>query len=268
MNAVHAAHAASVMPMASAGSATEPAGALDWLLWGILPYAAVAIMLTALVWRARYDRFGWTTHSSQFQESRLLRIGSPLFHYGMVFVILGHLVGLVVPKSWTAAFGLTDHGYHLMAVVTGAIAGICAIAGLAILVYRRLTVPAVRRATLRSDHLMYTLLIAAMLAGLTATVLVQMVGVGGGDYDYRAGISLWFRSLFVFRPEVALMAAAPVAFQVHIVLGGCLLLLAPFTRLMHVVALPVQYLFRPYVVYRRRTAMPGRPGRQLTGRNR
>lgn len=241
---------------------------LDWMLWGVFPYVAVVVMVTTIVWRARYDRFGWTTHSSQFRESRLLRIGSPLFHYGMLFVILGHLVGLVIPASWTGAAGLSEHAYHLMAVVTGTLAGGCAVAGLGILVYRRLTVPSVRRSTLGSDHLMYTLLIAAMLAGLTATVLVQIAGVGGEDYNYREGISVWFRSLFVLRPEVALMAAAPMAFKVHILLGFGLLLLAPFTRLMHVVALPVQYLFRPYVVYRSRRTPAGQPRRQLSGRNR
>lgn len=257
------------------------ANALDWMLWGVFPYVAAAVMIAAIIWRARYDRFGWTTHSSQFRESRLLKIGSPLFHYGMIFVILGHVVGLLVPKSWTAALGLSDHAYHLMAVVVGVIAGLCAVAGLAILVHRRLTVPAVRKSTLRSDHLMYTLLIAAMVAGMAATVLVQIVGVGGGDsgngassggggaYDYREGISVWFRSLFVFQPKAALMAAAPLAFKVHIVLGFCLLLLAPFTRLMHVIAIPVRYLFRPYVVYRRRGTPAGRPKRkQLTSRNR
>ncbi|MFB9523002.1 respiratory nitrate reductase subunit gamma [Streptomyces cremeus] len=110
------------------------------------------------MWRARHDQFGWTSHSSQLHESRLLRIGPPLFHFGMLFVVLGHVVGLPIPRSWTDAIGVSDHTYHLIAVTTGAVAGAAAAIGIGLLVHRRLTVPAVRRATLRSDRLMYPFL--------------------------------------------------------------------------------------------------------------
>ncbi|MFE0105682.1 respiratory nitrate reductase subunit gamma [Streptomyces sp. NPDC059009] len=222
---------------------------MDLLLWGVMPYVAVTLLVAGLVWRARYDRFGWTTHSSQLHESRLLRIGSPLFHFGMAFVVLGHVVGLVIPDSWTDAVGVDDHTYHLMAVSTGAVAGVAAAAGIGILVYRRFKVPAVRRATLRSDHLMYTVLLGAMALGLIATVLNSS---GAVDYNYREGISVWFRSLFTLQPDYHLMGAAPLAFKLHIVFGFALFALIPFSRLAHMFSAPFKYLFRPYVVYRAR----------------
>ncbi|WP_055565177.1 respiratory nitrate reductase subunit gamma [Streptomyces atriruber] len=222
---------------------------MDLLLWGVMPYVAVTLLVAGLAWRARYDRFGWTTHSSQLQESRLLRIGSPLFHFGMAFVVLGHVVGLVIPDSWTDAVGVSDHTYHLMAVSTGAVAGVAAAAGIGILVYRRFTVPAVRRATLRSDHVMYTVLLGAMLLGLVATVLNSS---GAVDYNYREGISVWFRSLFTLQPDYHLMGAAPLAFKLHIAFGFALFVLIPFSRLAHIFSAPFKYVFRPYVVYRRR----------------
>ncbi|MGW2014430.1 respiratory nitrate reductase subunit gamma [Streptomyces sp. NPDC001927] len=223
---------------------------MDLLLWGVLPYTVLVLLVAGLVWRGRHDRFGITTHSSQLHESRLLRIGSPLFHFGMAFVVVGHVVGLLIPQSWTDAVGVDDHLYHLLAVSTGTLAGVAAIAGIGILVYRRLSVPAVRRATLRSDHLMYTVLIGAMLLGLTATVL-NSVGATG-EYNYREGISVWFRSLFVLRPDYALMAGTPLAFKLHILFGFALITLIPYSRLVHMFTAPVRYLFRPYVVYRRR----------------
>ncbi|MEU5774782.1 respiratory nitrate reductase subunit gamma [Streptomyces venezuelae] len=222
---------------------------MDLLLWGVMPYVAVTLLIAGLVWRARYDRFGLTTHSSQLQESRLLRIGSPLFHFGMVFVVLGHVVGLLVPDSWTDAVGVSDHTYHLVAVSTGAVAGVAAAVGIGILVYRRFTVPAVRRATLRSDHLMYTVLLGAMLLGLVATVLNSS---GAVDYNYREGISVWFRSLFTLQPDHHLMGAAPLAFKLHVIFGFALFALIPFSRLAHIVSAPFKYVFRPYVVYRAR----------------
>ncbi|MEU3395329.1 respiratory nitrate reductase subunit gamma [Streptomyces filamentosus] len=226
---------------------------MDLLLWGVLPYVSVALLVAGTVWRGRYDRFGITTHSSQLHESRLLRIGSPLFHFGMLFVVLGHVVGLLVPMEWTDAAGISDHAYHLMAVSTGAVAGVAAAAGIGILVYRRLRVPAVRRATLKSDHLMYTVLLGAMALGILATVLNSTGATDG--YNYREGVSVWFRSLFALSPDWGLMAGAPLAFKLHVLFGFALFALIPYSRLVHMFAVPVRYLFRPFVVYRRR-----RPG--------
>ncbi|MFC7304982.1 respiratory nitrate reductase subunit gamma [Streptomyces monticola] len=223
---------------------------MDLILWGAMPYVAVVMLVAGLVWRARYDKFGWTTHSTQVHESRLLRIGSPLFHFGMAFVVLGHVVGLLIPKGWTDAVGVSDHTYHLLAVTTGTVAGVAAAVGIGILVHRRFTVPAVRRATLRSDHLMYTVLLGAMFLGLLATALNSTGAMG--DYNYRDGVSLWFRSLFTLQPDYALMGQAPLAFQLHVLFGFALFTLIPYSRLVHMFSAPVKYLFRPYVVYRSR----------------
>ncbi|MFD3872342.1 respiratory nitrate reductase subunit gamma [Streptomyces sp. NPDC058623] len=223
---------------------------MDLLLWGVLPYVSIALLVAGTAWRARYDQFGWTTRSSQSHESRLLRIGSPLFHFGMLFVVVGHVVGLLIPMDWTDALGLSDHAYHLLAVSTGAVAGVAAAAGIGILVYRRFTVPAVRRATLRGDHLMYTFLLGAMTLGLMATFLNSTGQTGG--YNYRAGISIWFRSLFTLTPDYALMAGAPLVFKLHVLFGLTLFALIPYSRLVHMFSAPLKYLVRPYVVYRRR----------------
>ncbi|MFE7095337.1 respiratory nitrate reductase subunit gamma [Streptomyces erythrochromogenes] len=223
---------------------------MDLLLWGVLPYVSIALLIAGTVWRARYDAFGWTARSSQLHESRLLRIGSPLFHFGMLFVVLGHVVGLLIPMSWTDAVGLSDHAYHLLAVSTGAVAGAAAATGIGILVYRRFTVSAVRRATLKSDHLMYAFLLGAMALGLTATILNSTGQTD--DYNYREGVSVWFRSLFTLSPDHHLMAGAPLAFKLHVLFGFTLFALIPYSRLVHMFSAPVKYLVRPFVVYRRR----------------
>ena len=76
-------------------------------LWVVVPYVCLAVFVLGHVWRYRYDKFGWTTRSSQLYERRLLRWGSPLFHFGILAVFLGHVMGLGVPKSWTEAVGIT-----------------------------------------------------------------------------------------------------------------------------------------------------------------
>ncbi|MFI7700608.1 respiratory nitrate reductase subunit gamma [Nonomuraea sp. NPDC049480] len=224
------------------------------LLWVILPYVALTVFVLGHVWRYRYDKFGWTTRSSQMYESRLLRIGSPLFHFGILVVALGHVGGLVIPKSWTEAMGVSEELYHVSAVVLGTIAGIATVGGLAILIYRRRTVGPVFSATTRNDKLMYAVLALTIALGLAATVLANITG---GGYDYRTTVSPWFRSIFYFQPDPALMAGAPLLFQLHALSALVLFAIWPFTRLVHMLTAPVGYLTRPYIVYRSRDE--GRP---------
>ncbi len=94
------------------------------IFWDVVPYVTLAIVVVGTWWRYRYDKFGWTTRSSQLYESRLLRIGSPMFHFGILVVVFGHVIGLVIPQSWTDAVGLSHHAYHVQAVILGSIAGI------------------------------------------------------------------------------------------------------------------------------------------------
>ncbi|GAA2959701.1 MULTISPECIES: respiratory nitrate reductase subunit gamma [Streptomycetaceae] len=226
-----------------------PATAFETFLWVILPYLVLTAFVLGHIWRYRYDKFGWTTRSSQLYESRLLRIGSPLFHFGILVVLIGHVGGLIIPKSWTEAVGISEHAYHVGAVVLGTIAGVATLGGLAILIYRRRTVGPVFSATTRNDKAMYVALTVTIVLGLAATVAANIVG---GGYDYRETISPWFRSVFYFQPDPDQMAGAPVLFQLHAISALLLFAAWPFTRLVHMLTAPLGYLTRPYIVYRSR----------------
>ncbi len=235
-------------------------------LWVIFPYIALGSMIIGIIWRWRTDKFGWTTRSSETYERTWLRISSPLFHYGILLVILGHIVGLVVPQSWTQAVGISEGMYHIMAVGLGSVAAIMTIVGLVGLLVRRFVVKSVRLATSRSDMVMYVLLLAAVALGTLATVSKQIFG-GGHGYNYRETISPWFRSIFYFHPQAELMVGAPWQFQAHIVAGLILFAVWPYTRLVHAVALPVNYPARPYMVYRSRDTETGAPGNWQGGKS-
>jgi nitrate reductase gamma subunit len=226
---------------------------LDTLLWVIVPYVCLTVFVVGHVWRYRYDKFGWTTRSSQLYERRLLRWGSPLFHFGLLFVLGGHVLGLGVPKSWTEAVGISEGLYHFMAVSIGAVAGFCTVVGMAILIYRRRTVGPVFRATTNMDKVMYLFLAAVILLGMANTVGANILD----HYDYREGVSVWFRGIFRFDLHPALMAEAPISFQLHGLVAFLLFALWPFTRLVHVFSAPLGYLTRPYIVYRSREDVHG-----------
>jgi len=228
--------------------------ALEIMLWVVLPYVCGAVFIVGHIWRYRYDKFGWTTRSSQVYESRMLRWGSPMFHIGILMVIAGHFVGLFIPREWLYMIGVSEEIYHVGATVLGTFAAILTLAGLTILIYRRRTVGPVFLATTPMDKVMYLFLGATLVFGTLATLVYQVFGPG---FHYRETISPWIRNLFLFQPRPELMVDVPLLFQAHVFTALLLFALWPFTRLVHVFSAPVGYLVRPYIVYRSRDEQQG-----------
>lgn len=227
---------------------------IEIVLWVAVPYVSIIAFVAGHIWRYRYDKFGWTTRSSQTYENALLRWGSPMFHLGILMVLAGHVVGLFIPREWLYAIGITEEMYHWGATVMGSFAAVLTLAGLAILIYRRRTVGPVFLATTVMDKVMYVFLALTLGFGTLATFVHQVFGSG---FPYRETISPWLRSIFGFQPQPELMANVPILFDLHVLSALALFALWPFTRLVHVFSAPVGYLFRPYVVYRSRDDAQG-----------
>ena len=233
---------------------------MSLFLWGVLPYISFTLLIGGLVWRWRTDQYGWTSRSSQLNEGRILRAASPLFHFGILMVAGGHVMGLAIPAEVTTAMGVSEHNYHLLATVGGTLAAVMTVVGLLGLLYRRIVNKSVRLATTRNDMVMYAMLTVVIALGTIATVTTQIFGKPHG-YNYRETISIWFRSVFMFQPNIDVMADVPMQYKLHIVSGLLLFAIWPFTRLVHVLSAPVGYVARPSIVYRSRaastsTAMP------------
>ena len=226
--------------------------------WVILPYAAMVVFVVGHIWRWRYDQFGWTSRSTQLQERRLLKWGAPLFHYATFAAIGGHILGILIPRSWTAAIGIPESFYHPFSAIAGSVAAIGVLVGAGILVFRRTTVPRVRATTSAVDYLALILLGIIVILGIYLTLGVQLVGAG---HEYRDTVSVWFRSLFTGSPDVQAIADAPIMFQVHATAAWAIFAVWPFSRLVHAWSYPLWYLWRPYVVYRSgKAAPPAEPG--------
>jgi respiratory nitrate reductase gamma subunit len=221
------------------------------LLWVALPYVSTAIFIGGLIWRYRRDQFGWTSRSTQLLESRLLAPGSILFHYGALAAIGGHFLGILVPETLTNALGITEAYYHIISAGAGTVASIALVAGLVILIYRRVTIRRVWVTTTYLDIAVYILLAVVILLGVWDTVATNTVG---GGYDYRSTVAVWFRSLAIFQPNPSVMKSVPMFYQIHASIAWTLYALWPFSRLIHAFSYPFQYLGRPYILYRRRFA--------------
>ena len=142
----------------------EPFGAggrvsrLDYFLWVVVPYLCVAIFVVGHVWRYRRDQYTWTARSTQLLERRLLRAGSILFHFGILAAIGGHVLGILVPRSWTSTVGISDDAYHWIAVAAGGLAGAAIVARLRDPRLPPHRVGRVRATTTRSDLVLYPVL--------------------------------------------------------------------------------------------------------------
>lgn len=226
--------------------------AVDIFWWVAMPYLALGIFAVGHIWRWRYDQFGWTSRSTQLQERRLLKWGAPIFHYATFAAIGGHVVGILVPESFTSWLGISEHAYHLFAATAGTVAAVLVIAGVVVLALRRLLVPRVRSTTSPVDWATLVLLLVIILTGILPTA-VNLLGEG---YDYRTTVGVWFRGLFVGRPDVAAIAGAPLIYQIHATAAWVIWAAWPFTRLVHAWSYPLWYLWRPYVVFRSRRARP------------
>lgn len=220
------------------------------LLWIVLPYLSIFSFVFGLAWRYRFDRFSWTTRSSQIYEGKMLRIAGPLFHLGLFAVIGGHIVGLLIPQSYTNEIGLSQEAYHIGAITMGGLAGVATILGITLLIYRRRTTATVFAATTKNDKTMYIFLVATLLAGCGATL--SSAGVIGDEHNYRESVAPWIRSIIFLQPDASLIVQAPLAFRLHVAIALSLFIIWPFTRLVHALSAPVGYLFRPPIVYRTR----------------
>lgn len=223
------------------------------LLYAVLPYAAIAVFAVGTVWRYRRDQYGWGARSTQFLESRVLRYGSTIFHFGVLAAIGGHVLGILIPRSWTAAVGLPDGAYHVIAVIGGVAAGGAVVAGFLILAYRRLRFPRVRVTTTRMDVATFGLLGFGILTGILATMTNL-----GDSVQYRETVGPYFRQVLILDPKPELMTGGGVSliFQIHVVAVWFLYALWPFSRLVHVWSIPVDFLRRSPILYRSRTGAP------------
>ncbi|MAS03305.1 MAG: respiratory nitrate reductase subunit gamma [Ahrensia sp.] len=223
---------------------------LNTLLFGIYPYIALVVLILGTI--VRYDRepYTWRSGSSQLLRRKQLVWGSVLFHVGVLVIFFGHLIGLLTPIALFDMLGISHGAKQLLAIIAGGIAGIMAIVGGTLLVHRRLFDARVRATSSFSDTLIIILLWIQLALGLL-TIPVSLQHLDGHE---MVKFMTWAQGIFTFNLDASsYVAEASIIFKLHLVLGLTILLLFPFTRLVHMLSVPVRYMWRPgYQVVRER----------------
>ena len=215
---------------------------LSTFLHLVLPYIVVFTFLLVSISRYLFRPFTYSSLSSQFLENRLHFWAIVPFHYGIIFVLLGHFMAFLIPQGVLLWNSVPLRLYALE--ITGLMFGIMAVVGLIGAIVRRATTPQLRTVTTPLDCLMFTLLLSQLLTGIAVAVLHPW-----GSSWFAAAMSPYLWSFLTFHPNIDFVTGLPLLVQTHIVNAWLLLLVFPFSRLAHVLVAPNPYLWRrPQVV--------------------
>lgn len=231
---------------------------IDFIIFGIMPYAALTILVVGSI--ARYDRdpFTWKSSSSQLLRRKQLFWGSVLFHAGIITVFFGHLVGLFTPVWVLDAIGIPHGLKQWMAVLIGGPAGIAALIGATLLLHRRLVDPRIRVTSSFADIGIMILIWLQLLIGLL-TITQTLQHMDGAE---MVRFMTWSQSILTWNINAwADVVDVHWLYRLHIFLGLLITALFPFTRLVHMIsgfAAPFRYLLtRPgYQIVRSRRHRP------------
>ena len=225
---------------------------LSWLqifLFGIYPYIALVVAILGTWARFDLSQYSWKAHSSQMLRKKNMRLASNLFHVGIIVVLLGHLFGMLTPLFIYDTFISAAHK-QLLAVVVGGIAGMVCWVGMVMLMWRRFTDDRISNTSSFSDKLVLVLLFIQLNLGLIS-IFTSMKHLDGLTMMNLAG---WAQDITILRPwqAAARIEQASLIYQLHMALGITLIMIFPFTRLIHIISAPVWYLGRRYQIVRQK----------------
>jgi len=227
---------------------------LDTFLFGIYPYIALTVLALGSV--IRYDRepYTWRSGSSQLLRRKQLVAGSLLFHLGVLAIFGGHVVGLLTPLWVWDVLGVSHGAKQMVAIILGGVAGISGIIGATLLIHRRFFDPRIRASSSFADNMIIVILWVQLALGLS-TIVVSVQHLDGHE---MVKFMSWAQGIFTFNPEAArYVADASLVFKLHITLGLTIFVLFPFTRLVHMLSVPVRYIWRPgYQIVRTKRRNP------------
>ncbi|MCA8927842.1 MAG: respiratory nitrate reductase subunit gamma [Alphaproteobacteria bacterium] len=225
-------------------------------VFGIYPYIALSVLAIGSIARYERDPFSWKSSSSQLLRRRQFVIGSVLFHVGVLVIFFGHLVGLLTPIWVFDTLGISHGAKQLLAILLGGVAGVMALTGGGLLFHRRWTDPRIRKTSSLADIGILGLLLVQLVLGL-CTIIVSLQHLDGHE---MTKFMAWAQGIFTFDSGAAgYIADVSWIFKLHLFVGLTILLVFPFTRLVHMLSAPVRYLIRPgYQIVRSRRSGPVR----------
>jgi nitrate reductase gamma subunit len=223
---------------------------IDFFFFGIYPYIATGVFLLGSLLRYDREQYSWKTGSSQMLSNKNFRIANILFHVGIITILLGHFAGLVIPYELWHLLGVSLEAKQIIAMGVGGLFGVLCFIGLTMLVKRRLFDPRIRATSSAMDTTILLLIYLQLIIGM----FTIYISSGHMDGSEMYNLMSWSRYLLTFRPNEAVEYISGVhwVYKMHVTLGITLFVLFPFSRLVHIWSVPVQYIARNYQIVRQK----------------
>ena len=212
---------------------------VESVLFIAFPYVAVTLAIAVTLFRYFTDRFSYSTQSSQFLEGRALFWGSVPWHYGILIILLAHVVAFLFQDAWAALVADQTTLYSLELI--GLSLAIAAMLGLSVLLIRRLRSSRVLVVTSTMDWILLVALLAQVALGIWSALFFRW----GSDW-FLFTAAPWLESLITFQPDTSFVVSLPWVVKLHMLGGFAIVAIFPFTRLVHVITVPITYLWRAY----------------------
>ncbi|MFQ5659649.1 MAG: respiratory nitrate reductase subunit gamma [Gammaproteobacteria bacterium] len=213
----------------------------NYVLYAVLPYLAVFIAVGGTIWRFNRDPFSFSSLSSQFLEYRRLFWGSIPWHFGIIIILLTHLIAFLIPGPWRRLLSNIDILTALE--IIGLALAVAALTGLFALAWRRLSNARIRVTSSTMDWVLFVVLIAQVGSGFVVALAYRW----GADWYMDTSVP-WIVSLLKFQPRIEYVTDLPLFVRFHLLLGFGVIGVFPFTRLVHIISFPFRYLSRPLQV--------------------
>ena len=222
---------------------------INQFFFGIYPYIAITVFFVGSLLRYDRDQYTWKASSSQLLSKKDMRLGSNLFHIGIIALFFGHLMGLLTPH-WAYHFVMTAGQKQMMAMTAGGIFGVTCLVGMLLLIRRRMLDARIKATSQPTDLPILLILFVQLVLGL----LTIPASAQHPDGSSMLALASWAQHLVTFQGDAAsFVANEAFIFKAHLVLGLTIFLVFPFTRLVHVWSVPIQYLARSgYQIVRKR----------------
>lgn len=223
------------------------------------PYVCLSAFIFGSIIRFDREQYTWKASSSQMLRKKQLSLGSNLFHIGILFLLMGHTVGLLTP---TALYTLviTPEQKQFIAIIAGGVAGAICFVGLSLLLHRRLFDARIRQTSTYMDLGVLAILWVQLVLGL----VTLPYSFSHHDASVMLVLSHWAQGILTVQPvDAQTLQGLNWPYLVHLVLGMTIFLIFPFSRLVHIWSAPVWYLGRKgyQVVRTRRVLTAGPPAR-------
>lgn len=221
---------------------------MDAFFFIAVPYVAIVLAVFGGIYRLYARPFTYSSMSSQILENRRLFWGSVSWHYGITLILLAHLFAGLFPGA--AAYVLGGRVRLMVLEFTGMALALYAIFGILVLIFRRLPTESLARSV---TSLMDGTLLGFLLVQAATGFGIAVFDRWGSQWYLKTAVP-WFWSLVRLEPNYSTVAFLPPFVKFHFVFGFLVMLLFPFSRLVHIVKFPLYYLWRPYqvVIWNRR----------------